>query len=145
MYIIIEVVMLYNKNTHVLNCNTVHTGAWVYTINSGNFDALMAVGFYYTLATINFLENVAFSIYKKEDIASFRNLTGVQASGQYVLFKTLFLGILLNSLLGVLTFNSFDFYLMLGKVDGNKTERFHQSKFWKQIVYNINIVVLYLV
>ena len=103
----------------------------------------MAVGFYYTLATINFLENVAFSIYKKEDIASFRNLTGVQASGQYVLFKTLFLGTLLNSLLGVLTFNSFDFYLMLGKVDGNKTERFHQSKFWKQIVYNINIVLVY--
>ena len=80
MYIIIEVVMLYNKNTHVLNCNTVHAGAWVYTINSGNFDALMAVGFYYTLATINFLENMAFSIYKKEDIASFRNLTGVQAA-----------------------------------------------------------------
>ena len=40
----------------------------------------MAVGFYYTLATINFLENMAFSIYKKEDIASFRNLTGVQAA-----------------------------------------------------------------
>ena len=55
------------------------------------------------------------------------------------------LGILLNSVQSILTFNSFDLYLKLGKVDGNKKERYHQTKFWKQIVYNINIIVVYLV
>ena len=53
------------------------SGAWVYTINSGNFNTLMTVGFYYTLATINFIENLAYSIHKNEDIVSFRNVTGV--------------------------------------------------------------------
>ena len=51
-------------------------GAWMYTINSGNFSTVMALGFYYILALVNFIENVAFSIHNKEDIVSFRNLTG---------------------------------------------------------------------
>ena len=51
-------------------------GAWMYTINSGNFSTVMALGFYYTLALVNFVENFAFSIHNKEDIVSFRNLTG---------------------------------------------------------------------
>ena len=58
----------------------------------------------------------------------------------------MFLGIILNSVLSILTFNSFDLYLKLGKVDdANKKERYHQTKIWKQIVYNINIIVVYLV
>ena len=51
-------------------------GAWMYTINSGNFSTYMAIGFYYTLAMVNFFENCAFSIHNKEDFVSFRNLTG---------------------------------------------------------------------
>ena len=51
---------------------------------------------------------------------------------------------MLNSCLGVLTFNSFDFYLILGKIDGNKKERLHTSTFWRQFVYNINILVTYI-
>ena len=66
------------------------SGAWVYTINSGNFNTLLTVGFYYTLATINFIENLAFSIHKNEDIVSFRNLTGVQASGKKSFLQFLF-------------------------------------------------------
>ena len=105
----------------------------------------MIIGFYYTLAMINFFENMAFSAYKKEEIVSFRNLTG--RKGDHMRGSQIFLlvGILLNSLLGVLTFNSIDFYSKLGKFDGNKTERFHQTKFWKQVVYNLNIVVVFLV
>ena len=95
---------------------------------------------------INFFENMAFSIYKKEEIMSFRNLTGISVHmRRNKIFGIFILGILLNSLLGVLTFNSIDFYSKLGKFDGNKTERFHKTKFWKQIVYNINIVLLYFV
>ena len=56
-----------------------------------------------------------------------------------------FTGIFLNSVLGVLSFNSFDFYVMLGKTAGDMKERLHSSKFWKQVVYNINILVTYLV
>ena len=52
----------------------------------------------------------------------------------------------LNSVLGVLSFNSFDFYVKLGKIEeNNKKERLHSSKFWNQIVYNINIFITYLV
>ena len=106
----------------------------------------MIIGIFYTLAMVNFFKNMAFSIYKKEDIVSFRNLIGMGVQiGENILWNFLFLGILLNSLLGVLTFNSIDFYSKLGKLEGDKTERFHQTKFWKQIVYNINIVVVYLV
>ena len=54
------------------------------------------------------------------------------------------LGIILNSLLAVLTFNSFDFYLMLGKSDRDEKERLHTSTFWRQFVYNINILVTYI-
>ena len=52
----------------------------------------------------------------------------------------------LNSVLGVLSFNSFDFYVKLGKVaENNEKKRLHSSKFWNQIVYNINILITYLV
>ena len=61
-------------------------GAWVYTVNSGNFNTHMTVSFYYTLATINFIENLAFSIHKNEDIVSFRNVTGVHER-EYNVFK----------------------------------------------------------
>ena len=54
----------------------------------------------------------------------------------------LFSGILLNSLMSILSFNHFDFALMFGKVlEGDKQGRMHKSKFWRQIVYNIIIVV----
>ena len=51
-------------------------GSWIYTANSGIFSTLMATGFFYTFVILNFIENLAFSIYKREDIASSRNLTG---------------------------------------------------------------------
>ena len=51
-------------------------------------------------------------------------------------------GILLNSLMSILSFNHFDFALMFRKVEeGNKQGRMHKSKFWRQIVYNVIIVV----
>ena len=55
----------------------------------------------------------------------------------------LFTGILLNSLMSILSFNHFDFSLMLGKVkDGEKKQRrLHKSKFWRQCVYNVIIVL----
>ena len=56
----------------------------------------------------------------------------------------IFPGIFLNSVLGVLSFNSFDFYVMLGKT-ADAGDRLHSSKFWKQVVYNVNILVTYLV
>ena len=56
----------------------------------------------------------------------------------------IFPGIFLNSVLGVLSFNSFDFYVMLGKTE-EAGDRLHSSKFWKQVVYNVNILVVYLV
>lgn len=51
-------------------------GAWIYTTNSGTFSTAMATGCFYSLALVNFLENMAFSIHKGEDILSIRNLTG---------------------------------------------------------------------
>ena len=49
----------------------------------------------------------------------------------------IFLGILLNSLMTILSFNHFDFSLMLGKVkDEDKQGRRHRSKFWRQCAYN---------
>ena len=56
-------------------------GGWLYTVNSGDFSTYSVISIYYSLAAINFLENLAFSIHKKEDIASFRNLTGVKERG----------------------------------------------------------------
>ena len=44
--------------------------------------------------------------------------------------------------MSILSFNHFDFALMFGKVkEGKKQERMHKSKFWRQFVYNIIIVV----
>ena len=51
-------------------------GAWLYTTKDGKFSIEMVTGYFYTIATVNFLENMAFSIHKGEDIVSFRNLTG---------------------------------------------------------------------
>ena len=47
----------------------------------------MTVGFYYTLATLNFIENLAFSIHKNEDIVSFRNMTGAVHEKEHNVFK----------------------------------------------------------
>ena len=52
-------------------------GAWIYTTNEGNFSSARVTGYFYTIATVNFLENLAFSIHKGEDYVSFRNLTGL--------------------------------------------------------------------
>ena len=51
-------------------------GAWLYTTNEGTFSSAWVTGYFYTIAMVNFLENMAFSIHKEEDIVSFRNLTG---------------------------------------------------------------------
>ena len=54
-------------------------------------------------------------------------------------------GILLNSLSSVLTFNNFDFDLIFGKVDKRDIDRYHRTTFWKQVIYNIIIVVVHFV
>ena len=47
--------------------------------------------------------------------------------------------------MSILSFNHFDFSLMLGKVEKEKKdERMHKSKFWRQIIYNIIILAAYL-
>ena len=51
-------------------------GAWLYTTNDGTFSSVRVTIYFYTMATINFLENLAFSIHNREDIVSFRNITG---------------------------------------------------------------------
>ena len=44
--------------------------------------------------------------------------------------------------MSILSFNHFDFGLMFGKVeDGEKQRRLHTSKFWRQCVYNVIIIV----
>ena len=49
---------------------------------------------------------------------------------------------LLNSLMSILSFNHFDFALIFGKVEeGDKQGRMHRSKFWRQLVFNVIIVV----
>ena len=53
-------------------------------------------------------------------------------------------GILFNSLSSVLTFNNFDFDLILGKVDKSDIDRYHRTTFWKQVIYNIIIVMVHL-
>ena len=56
----------------------------------------------------------------------------------YLIFK----GILLNSLMTILSFNHFDFALMFGKVkEEEKQARRHRSKFWRQCAYNGIIMV----
>ena len=52
-------------------------GAWLYTTKDGKFSIEMVTGYFYTIALVNFLENLAFSIHKGEDYVSFRNLTGM--------------------------------------------------------------------
>ena len=47
--------------------------------------------------------------------------------------------------MSILSFNHFDFSLMLNKVeDEKKQERMHKSKFWRQCVYNIIMFAAYL-
>ena len=47
--------------------------------------------------------------------------------------------------MSILSFNHFDFSLMLNKVeDEKKQERMHKSKFWIQFIYNIIIFATYL-
>ena len=51
-------------------------------------------------------------------------------------------GILLNGLMSILSFNHFDFALMFGKVEEEKKQsRLHKSKFWRQCVYNVIIIL----
>ena len=45
--------------------------------------------------------------------------------------------------MSILSFNHFDFGLMLGKVkEDEKQPRMHKSKFWRQFVYNFVIVAV---
>ena len=47
--------------------------------------------------------------------------------------------------MSILSFNHFDFSLMLDKVEEEKKQgRMHKSKFWRQLIYNIIILVVYL-
>ena len=51
----------------------------------------------------------------------------------------------MNSLMSILSFNHFDFSLMLKKVEQEQEEdRMHKSKFWRQLIYNLIIFVVYL-
>ena len=47
--------------------------------------------------------------------------------------------------MSILSFNYFDFSLMLKKVEkGKEEDRMHKSKFWRQCIYNLIIFVVYL-
>ena len=44
--------------------------------------------------------------------------------------------------MSIISFNNFDFGLMFGKVEEDEKQgRMHKSKFWRQFVYNIIIVM----
>ena len=119
----------------------------MYTINSGQFSTQMILIYYYGMVLLNILVNSFFSLLdKKEDRFSLRKFIG-DALNNILLnklkIKIYFQGILLNSLSSVLSFNNFDFYLLLGKVEKKEIkERMHQSTFCKQIVYNIIILAV---
>merc|ERR1712179_355433 len=71
--------------------------------------------------------NVGFFLKEKERIVSLRNM----------------IGILLNSLMTILSFNHFDFGLMFGNVrEEDRQARMHRSKFWRQFAYNCVIVAV---
>ena len=47
--------------------------------------------------------------------------------------------------MSILSFNHFDFSLMLKEAEKEKEEyRMHKSKFWRQLIYNLIIFVVYL-
>lgn len=115
----------------------------MYTYNSGEFNTIMTVAYYYIMVSLMVLLNIGFEMKNKEKMGSLRNFIG-----KFLLleiYKTiilkLFIGLLLNSVMSVLSFNNFDFPLMFGKVDEEKKqERMHRSKFWRQFVYNFMII-----
>ena len=44
--------------------------------------------------------------------------------------------------MSILSFNHFDFALMFGKIEEEKKQsRLHKSKFWRQCVYNVIIIL----
>ena len=58
----------------------------------------------------------------------------------------MYAGILLNSILSVLSFNNFDFFVMFWKVKKEEEhKRWHQPTFWKQLTYNFLIIMINLV
>ena len=47
--------------------------------------------------------------------------------------------------MSILSFNHFDFSLMLDKIEEEKKQgRMHKSKFWRQCAYNIIILAVYI-
>ena len=61
----------------------------------------------------------------------------------YFLISNKISGILLNSLMTILSFNHVDFGLMFGKVkEEDKQARMHLSKFLRQCAYNVVIVAV---
>ena len=52
-------------------------GAWVYTINNGQFNANLTILYFYTMTLVFFFTNLLFScVEKMEKTESFRNLLG---------------------------------------------------------------------
>lgn len=58
-------------------------GAWMFTINIGQFSTLLAVGCYYGTMFMLLLVNIGFTLHNHEDLCSIRNMIGknCQASG----------------------------------------------------------------
>ena len=52
-------------------------GAWLYSINNGNFSAYLTILYFYSVTLVCFLSNLLFSCFEKmEKTMSFRNLLG---------------------------------------------------------------------
>ena len=95
-------------------------GAWMFTYNSWVFSTWMTVAYFYGMLAIMVAINVIFCYMENEKALSLRN-----SIGEKIFWKCWFdvhlncsyyLGILLNSLMTILSFNHFDFALMFGNV-----------------------------
>ena len=94
----------------------------MFTSNHWSLGTNLILTYYYGMMSLLMMANIGFCVRENEKISSLQNI----------------IGIFLNSLMSVLSFNNFDFSLMLGKIDEKKNQnRMHQSKFWRQCVYNI--------
>ena len=116
------------------------------TVNDGQFSTKIVVAYYYGVVWILVCWVNIPHIQNDEDIWSLRLWIG---NNEIILLYSFnfnaFSGILLNSLLSLITFNSYDFWSMFGKVDETlKYRRWHRSTFWKQLTYNTIIFAVHI-
>ena len=111
--------------------------AWMYSDNDGQFSTKRTVGFFYGTFILLLLFNSIFNKYN--DLEPNMNWIGKKLSHIRIAFCFIvILGILLNSLNSVLSFNDLDFTTTLKMKDVGKDVKknhWHESGFVKQALY----------